>query len=149
MSISRYFVGYDKVMEHLASVADQTAKLATNYPPYNLKKIDENRYIIEMAVAGFGKQDLEVELADSKLIIKGNVKSGEESEKDSKGDWTWPKVLYQGLAMRPFTRQFNLADNVEIHNAELINGILKIVLEAIVPEEKKSVKIEVKESKNV
>ena len=149
MSISRYFVGYDKVMEHLASVADQTAKLATNYPPYNLKKIDENRYIIEMADAGFGKQDLEVELADSKLIIKGNVKSGEESEKDSKGDWTWPKVLYQGLAMRPFTRQFNLADNVEIHNAELINGILKIVLEAIVPEEKKSVKIEVKESKNV
>lgn len=149
MSISRYFVGYDKVMEQLASVADQTAKLVTNYPPYNLKKIDENRYIIEMAVAGFGKQDLEVELADSKLIIKGNVKSGEESEKDSKGDWTWPKVLYQGLAMRPFTRQFKLADNVEIHNAELINGILKIVLEAIVPEEKKSVKIEVKESKNV
>lgn len=145
MSINRYFVGYDKVMERLAAVADQTAKLATNYPPYNLKKIDENKYVIEMAVAGFGKQDLEIELADSKLIVKGSVRNGEEAEKDSKGEWTWPQVLYQGLAMRPFTRQFTLADNVEIHDAELINGILKIVLEAIIPEEKKPVKIEIKQ----
>ena len=99
-----------------------------------------------MAVAGFGKQDIEIELQDSKLIIKGNVTSGEPAEKDSKGEWTWPQVLYQGLAMRPFTRQFTLADNVEIHNAELVNGILKIVLEAIIPEEKKPVKIEIKES---
>lgn len=141
----RFFVGFDPLVKKITEAAEQTVKLAQNYPPYNIKKIDENKYTIEMAVAGFGKQDLEVELADSTLIIKGSVKSGEESEKDSKGEWTWPKVLYQGLAMRPFTRQFNLADNVEIQNAELINGILKIVLEAIVPEEKKPVKIEVKE----
>ena len=141
----RFFVGFDPLVKKISEAAEQTVKLAQNYPPYNIKKIDENKYTIEMAVAGFGKQDLEVELADSKLIIKGNVKSGEEAEKDSNGEWTWPQFLYQGLAMRPFTRQFNLADNVEIHNAELVNGILKIVLEAIVPEEKKPVKIEVKE----
>ena len=141
----RFFVGFDKVAEKMATIADQTAKIASNYPPYNIKKIDENKYTIEMAVAGFSKQDIEVELADSKLIIKGNVKAGEEAEKDSNGEWTWPQILYQGLAMRPFTRQFTLADNVEIHNAELVNGILKIVLEAIIPEEKKPVKIEVKE----
>ena len=141
----RFFVGFDPLVKKISEAAEQTVKLAQNYPPYNIKKIDENKYTIEMAVAGFGKQDLEVELADSKLIIKGNVKSGEEAEKDSKGEWTWPLFIYQGLAMRPFTRQFNLADNVEIHNAELVNGVLKIVLEAIVPEEKKPVKIEVKE----
>ena len=141
----RFFVGFDPLVKKISEAAEQTVKLAQNYPPYNIKKIDENKYTIELAVAGFGKQDLEVELADSKLIIKGNVKSGEEAEKDSKGEWTWPQVLYQGLAMRPFTRQFNLADNVEIHNAELVNGILKIVLEAIVPESKKPIKIEVKE----
>lgn len=145
----RFFVGFDPIMKKISDAAEQTVKLAQNYPPYNIKKIDENKYTIEMAVAGFGKQDIEVELANSKLIVKGNVKSGEEAEKDSKGEWTWPQFLYQGLAMRPFTRQFTLADNVEIHNAELVNGILKIVLEAIVPEEKKPVKIEVKEKKNV
>lgn len=139
----RFFVGFDPLVKRLSEAAEQTVKLAQNYPPYNIKQIDENRYVIEMAVAGFGKQDIEVELADSKLVIKGNVKSGEEAEKDSKGEWTWPTFLYQGLAMRPFTRQFTLADNIEIHNAKLVNGILKIALEAIIPEEKKSKKIEI------
>ena len=141
----RFFVGFDKVAEKMASIADQTAKLASNYPPYNLKKIDENKYTIEMAVAGFGRQDLEIEIVDDKLIIKGNVKSGEPAEQDSTGEWTWPQVLYQGLAMRPFTRTFNLADNVEIRGASLLNGILKIVLEAIIPEHKKPKKIEIED----
>lgn len=141
----RFFVGFDKIAEKMSQVADQTAKLATNYPPFNIKKIDENKYIIEMAVAGFGKQDLELEIIDDKLIVKGNVRSGEEAEKDSKGEWTWPHVLYQGLAMRPFTRQFNLADNVEIRGASLINGILKIALEAIIPEHKKPKKIDIQD----
>lgn len=141
----RFFVGFDKVAEKMAAVADQTAKLASNYPPYNLKKIDENKYIIEMAVAGFGRQDLEIEIVDDKLIIKGNVKSGEPAEQDSAGEWTWPHILYQGLAMRPFTRTFNLADNVEIKGASLLNGILKIVLEAIIPEHKKPKKVEIQD----
>lgn len=141
----RFFVGFDKVAEKLASVADQTAKLASNYPPYNIKKVDENKYIIEMAVAGFARQDIEIEIVDDKLTIKGNVRSGEAAEQDSKGEWTWPQVLYQGLAMRPFTRTFNLADNVEIRGASLLNGILKIALDAITPEHKKPKKIEIED----
>lgn len=139
----RFFVGFDKVAEKMATIADQTAKIASNYPPYNIKKIDENKYTIEIAVAGFARQDLEIELDDDKLIIKGNVRNGEEAEKDSKGEWTWPQVLYQGLAQRPFTRTFSLADNVEIQGASLINGILKIALEAIIPEHKKPKKIDI------
>lgn len=139
----RFFVGYDKVAQRLADIADQANALATKYPPYNLKKVDENKYIIEMAVAGFGKQDLEIELADNKLIIKGNTKSGEPAEQSTDGTWTFPQVLYQGLAMRPFTRTFDLADNVEIQGAEMLNGILRIVLEAIIPEHKKPKKIEI------
>ena len=139
----RFFVGYDKVAQRLADIADQATTLAAKYPPYNLKKIDENKYIIEMAVAGFGKQDLEIELADNKLIIKGNTKSGEPAEQSTDGTWTFPQVLYQGLAMRPFTRTFDLADNVEIQGAEMLNGILRIVLEAIIPEHKKPKKIEI------
>ena len=139
----RFFVGYDKVAQRLADIADQATTLAAKYPPYNLKKIDENKYIIEMAVAGFGKHDLEIELADNKLIIKGNTKSGEPAEQSTDGTWTFPQVLYQGLAMRPFTRTFDLADNVEIQGAEMFNGILRIVLEAIIPEHKKPKKIEI------
>ena len=72
----RFFVGFDPIVKRMSEAAEQTVKAAQNYPPYNIKKIDENKYLIEMAVAGFGKQDLEIELADDKLIIKGNVQSG-------------------------------------------------------------------------
>lgn len=141
--LDRFFVGFDKVAEKMASVADQAQTLAAKYPPYNLKKIDENKYTIELAVAGFGKQDLEIEIVDDKLIIKGNTHSGEPAEQDSKGEWTWPQMIHQGLAMRPFTRTFTLSDNVEIRGASLLNGILKIVLEAIIPEHKKPKKVEI------
>lgn len=141
----RFFVGFDPLIKKLSTAAEQTVKLASNYPPYNIKKIDENKYTIEMAVAGFARQDIDVEIDGDKLIIKGNVGSGESAEQDSNGQWTWPQVLYQGLAMRPFTRTFNLADNVEIRGASLFNGILKIVLEAIIPEHKKPTKVEIKE----
>jgi len=141
----RFFVGFDPIIERMSRAAEQTVKLAQNYPPYNIKKIDENKYTIEMAVAGFAKQDIEIELVDDKLIIKGNVRSGEDAEQDSKGEWTWPQVLYQGLAMRPFTRTFNIADNVEIRGATMLNGILKIALEAIIPEHKTPKKVEIKD----
>lgn len=142
----RFFVGFDPFLKKINTMAEETAKLATNYPPYNIKKIDDNRYIIEMAVAGFTKQDIEIELADDRLIIKGNTKAGEPAEQTSSGDWLWPQVLYQGLAMRPFTRTFNIADNVEIRGANLLNGILRIALEAIIPEHKKPKKIEIQDS---
>lgn len=144
--LQKFLVGFDPVMKKIADAAEQSAKLATNYPPYNLKKIDENKYTIELAVAGFGKQDLEIEIVDDKLIIKGNAAAQfDEAQQDSKGDWTWPAILHQGLAMRPFTRTFTLSDNVEIRGASLLNGILKIVLEAIVPEHKKPKKVEIKD----
>jgi len=139
----RFFVGFDPLVQKLSEAAEQTAKLAQNYPPYNIKKVDDNRYVIEMAVAGFGKQDIELELADGKLVIKGNVGSGEPAEQDSKGEWTWPQFIYQGLAMRPFTRQFTLADHVEIKGADLLNGILRVGLEYVIPEHKKPRKIDI------
>ena len=141
-NFDRFFVGFDPLIKKFSEAAEQTVKLAQNYPPYNIKKIDDNKYVIEIAVAGFGRQDIELELDGSTLVIKGNVQAGEPAEQDSKGEWTWPQFLYQGLAMRPFTRQFSLADNVQIRGAEMLNGILRIVLEAIVPESKKT-KIEI------
>jgi molecular chaperone IbpA len=141
----RFFVGFEPLVKRIAAASEQTLKAASNYPPYNIKKIDEHKYIIELAVAGFARQDIDIELADSKLTIKGNTHAGEPAEQDSKGEWTWPEVIYQGLAQRPFTRTFNLADNVEIRGASLLNGILKISLEAVIPEHKKPRKIEIQD----
>ena len=126
----------------MSRAAEQTVKLAQNYPPYNIKKIDENKYTIELAVAGFAKQDLDIEIVEDKLIIKGNTHAGEDVDSDP-GVLFQPQMLYHGLAMRPFTRTSTLSDNVEIRGASLLNGILKIALEAIIPEHKKPKKVEI------
>ena len=144
----RFFVGFDPILKKLTAEAERVRGFQQNYPPDNIKKIDENNYLIEMAVAGFDKQDLEIELANDKLIIRGNNVQGELTERDSTGEWTWPAMLYQGLAMRPFTSTFNLANNVEICNASLLNGILKIALESIIPEHKKPKKIKINETED-
>ena len=134
-NMDRYFVGADRVMKKLADIADQSVQVASKYPPYNIKKVDEDRYVIEMAVAGFGKNELDIELADSKLKISGNVKSDDTSE-----------YLFKGIAERGFTREFTLADNVEVKSSSLINGMLKIWLEAFVPEDKKPKKINIEDT---
>lgn len=126
-------VGFEPILKRLAEMAETMPKMQT-YPPYNIKKIDDNKYVIELAVAGFGRQDLELELQDGTLTVKGSVNSED-------GDY-----LYKGIAERAFTRQFTLADTVEVKNADLINGMLKIWLERFIPEEKKPKKINIGET---
>ncbi len=140
----RFFVGFDPLVKKISEAAEQATKLAqeAKYPPYNIKKVDENRYVIEMAVAGFGKQDIELELAGDKLVVKGNAQQGDEATPDG----FYPTYLHHGLAHRPFTRTWTLADNVEVAGATMINGILKIALEAIIPEENKPKKIEISDT---
>ena len=137
-NFDRFFIGADKLAKSLKEGSEWLANNAASYPPFNLKKVDDNKYMIEMAVAGFTKQDIELTLEDNKLVIKGNATGDTDAEK--------PEYLHYGIANRAFTRRFTLADNVEIHNAELINGMLKVWLEHMIPEEKKPRKIEVKET---
>jgi molecular chaperone IbpA len=116
-------------------------KMATNYPPYNLKKIGENKYLIEMAVAGFSLDDLEIEIKGNTLIISGH----KATEENTDGKW-----LHRSLASRDFMRKFALDRNLEIKNAELINGILKIWLEFLAKSEPEVKKIPINsESGNV
>lgn len=137
----RFFVGFDKVAEKLSKVAEQSVKLAQNYPPFNVKKVDENKYAIEIAVAGFAKQDIDVELANGTLIVKGNVSSEDKKEEGL----MFPSYIWKGVSNKPFTRQFTLADNIEIRGADLINGMLKIWLEAVAPEKEMGKKIKINE----
>ena len=136
---SKFFVGADKIAQKMNETIEHIQKTAgVAYPPFNLKKTDENKYAIELAVAGFGKQDIELTLEDNKLVIKGNTAVDSEEAAD---------YLHKGIADRAFTRTFSLADNVVVNNAEMINGILKIWLEHIIPEDKKPKKIEITDKK--
>jgi molecular chaperone IbpA len=129
----KFFVGFDDQLNRMAKFHDDFAKNIPNYPPYNIKKTDENKYVIEMAVAGFAKNEIEIEFDQDKLIVKGNASEDKEAK-----EW-----LYQGIAARNFTRTFALNDQVEINGAELLNGMLKIALERIIPDSKKPKKIDI------
>ena len=131
--MDRYFVGADRVMKRLADIANQsTQMMPIKYPPYNIKKVDETRYVIELAVAGFGKSEIDIELQEGLLRVTGKCDSPESTE-----------YLYKGIAERGFKREFTLADNVEVKSSTLVNGMLKIWLEAFIPEEKKAKKVEI------
>jgi molecular chaperone IbpA len=127
-NLSKNSVGFDELF---SKFSDMTK--AAGYPPYNIKKTGDNTYVIEMAVAGFGRQDIELVLEEGVLTIKGELKT------DEKNDY-----LFKGIADRAFTRKFTLADTIEIKNADLMNGMLRVWLERLIPEHKKSKKIEIK-----
>jgi molecular chaperone IbpA len=132
----KFFVGFDDQFNRMAKIHDDLTRNIPNYPPYNIKKTSETTYVVELAVAGFAKQDIEIELADGKMVIKGNVQSDDSNE----------NFLFKGIAARNFQRVFALDDQVEVKNAEMINGMLQVFLERIIPEHKKPKKIEVKDS---
>jgi molecular chaperone IbpA len=134
----KFFVGFDDSFKQLQTLHDDLTKNIPNYPPYNIRKNDDNHYTIEMAVAGFGESEIDITIDGGKLIVKGNVNT----ETDTSNDY-----LFKGIATRAFTRAFAIDDHIEVKNAELFNGMLKIALERLVPEEKKPKKVPVKTSK--
>lgn len=133
--MDKYFIGFDEQFNRLTKMHDDITKNIPNYPPYNVKKTGDNTYVIEIAAAGFAKQDIEIELADNKMIVKGNIQTTDNEE----------NFLFKGIANRAFTRNFALDDQIEVKDAEMLNGMLRIFLERIIPEHKKPKKIEVKE----
>lgn len=134
-------IGFDPMFKSLEEMQRTMTKVVGSYPPYNIKKVAENRYVIEVAVAGFGKQDIEIEIHDGTLIIKGQTSIDTLTK-----DGTDITYLHKGIAERAFTRTFKLADTIEIKNAELVNGILKVWLDNIIPDHKKPRKVEIKDS---
>jgi len=120
-SLDPYTVGFNKLFNELGEVSKNVTKTLTNYPPYNIKQISDTKYVIELAVAGFTKSDIEVELKGNKLSISGKTKEDESEH-----------FLFKGIANRNFHRMFTISDTVEIKDAELVNGMLKVFLENMV-----------------
>ena len=130
-----YAVGFDRTFDRLFDYVTHQAE-STGYPPYNIQKTEDYKFEIEMALAGFDKKDIEIEVAEGVLTVK--------SLKDKDTGATDDYTLYKGISQRNFTRKFTLADDIIVKDAELKNGMLTINLERIVPEEKKPQLIEVK-----
>ena len=119
---ARSTVGFD----HLFKFLEHATDVSSGFPPYNIERSDETHYQITLAVAGFAEKDLAVETRDGVLTVSGNI---EESNQQN--------FLYRGIAAHHFERRFQLAEHVEVRGAKLENGLLRVTLERVIPEEKK------------
>ena len=134
-TIHKFGIGFDQMFDELMRA---TSRQSTNYPPHNVLKIDDNNFVVQLAVAGFDEGDIEVQVEGRVLSIIGST------TKDNKYG---AEYLVQGISMRDFERTFTLAEHVEVKNAEITNGILSIELERIIPVEKLPKKIDIKFNK--
>jgi len=127
-AITKFGIGFDNMFDELMRVSAQQS--STNYPPYNIVQISEDEYMISLAVAGFGLDNLSVTKDKKFLIIEGK-----EYQPDS--EKIEPNYLHKGISNRDFRREFQLADHVEISHAHLELGILSVHLKREVPEDAK------------
>ena len=130
--LTPYAVGYDRIFDQLQLYAKNNLQ-SQGFPPYNIQKGGDTTYTIEMALAGFGKEDITVELTENTLSVRSD-------KKDESDEYT----AHRGISYRKFDRKFTLADDIVVNSASLENGMLRIELEQIIPEEKKPRLIEVK-----
>jgi molecular chaperone IbpA len=128
-TLARHAVGFDRLFTTL-NRNFANSKVNDNYPPHNIVQIDETHYAIQLAVAGFAEDELEIEYKDNVLTVKGDQKQKDELT-----------YHYRGISSRAFTRSFPLADHMEVRGATVVNGILAISIEHMIPEEEKAKKI--------
>ena len=132
--ITPFSIGFDRVFDRLVDYG--TTYETGGFPPYNIRKTDDFKHVIELALAGFSKDEIEVVLTDGVLVIKSADLLSQTNPNEG--------LVHKGIAKRAFTRKFTLADDIEIKDAKLKNGLLEIELEQIVPEHKKPKTIKVK-----
>lgn len=128
-------IGFDRFVQGL----NDTALSAVNFPPFNIEQIGDDKFVITIAVAGFGQEELDVTRIENQLVITGK-KAEETAEKTDETCLT----LFRGIAKRPFTHRFFLVDHVEVEACALENGILTINLKRELPESAKPRKVEIK-----
>ena len=130
-------VGFDDMFDQFESMLGNGSVVQSNYPPYNIRKAGKDKYAIEVAVAGFNKDDVEVEYEDNLLTVK--TKEVKRSVEEDGGE-----IIHRGISQRSFARSFTVADDVKVNGAELKDGLLTISCEKIIPEIKKKRLIEIK-----
>ena len=133
----RNSIGFDR-LSSLIDSARTTDASVSGYPPYNIELIDDGKYIVTLAVAGFERSELDLMVEKGVLYVRG-----EKSQKEER------KYVHQGIANRAFERKFNLADHVEVTGAELTNGMLNVYLVKEIPEEMKPQRIPINDGESL
>ena len=135
-------VGFDSIFDHFENMWDDDffnlPSVSNNYPPYNIVKSGNNKYDVEVALAGFNKKDINVNVGDGMLTIESK-KEDKISDEDENGE-----VLHKGISKRYFKRSFSVADDVEVKGAKLEDGLLRVSMERKIPEARKLKTIDVK-----
>lgn len=126
-NLPRFAIGFDRIFEELARTQEKLNNTNGNYPPYNIVRLAETEFAFEIAVAGFEEDELDVEVVDGELVVKGTAKDKDQHV----GNY-----LHQGIARRNFVRTFALADNTTVKGAAVRNGILTITVELFIPQSK-------------
>ncbi len=138
-SLRPFSIGFDDMFDQFENMlGNGNLAMQSNYPPYNIRKTGNDKYSIEVALAGFSKKDVEVEFEDNLLTVKTKQVNKSE-DKNVNGE-----ILHKGISQRQFARSFTIADDVKVNGAELKDGLLTIACERIVPEYKKKKLIEIK-----
>ncbi len=129
-SLRPFSIGFDDMFDQFESMLGNGGLVQNNYPPYNIRKAGKDKYAIELAVAGFNKNDVEIEYEDKLLTVRTN-KNNKTVEKNGS------EIIHRGISQRSFSRSFTIADDVKVNSADLKDGLLIITCEKVVPEHKK------------
>ena len=132
LGFERFFDDVEKLL------ATDVAKVSQSFPPHNIIKLNDTHYVVELAIAGFSKEEIEITTHDGTMTIKGE-------KKEKEVDVTY---LHRGIGTRSFTKQLTIADTVEVKGAEFKDGILRIGLENVIPDAKKPRKIDISSDYN-
>ena len=138
-SLRPFSIGFDDMFDQFENMLGNGGlSMQSNYPPYNIRRTGQDKYSIEVALAGFSKNDVEVEFEDNLLTVRTKQVDKSENNNDD------GQIIHKGISQRHFVRSFTIADDVKVNGAQLKDGLLTIACERIVPEHKKRKLIEIK-----
>jgi len=138
-SLRPFSIGFDDMFDQFENMLGNGGlSMQSNYPPYNIRRTGQDKYSIEVALAGFSKNDVEVEFEDNLLTVRTKQVDKSENKNDD------GEIIHKGISQRHFARSFTIADDVKVDGAQLKDGLLTIACERIIPEHKKRKLIEIK-----
>ena len=138
-SLRPFSIGFDDMFDQFENMLENGGlSMQSNYPPYNIRRTGQDKYSIEVALAGFSKNDVEVEFEDNLLTVRTKQVDKSENKNDD------GEIIHKGISQRHFARSFTIADDVKVNGAQLKDGLLTIACERIIPEHKKRKLIEIK-----
>ena len=138
-SLRPFSIGFDDMFDQFENMlGNGHLTMQSNYPPYNIRKTGRDNYAIEVALAGFSKDDVEVEFEDNLLTVR-TKEVNKSDEKSNNGE-----IIHKGISQRQFARSFTIADDVKVNSAQLKDGLLTVACERILPDHKKKRLIEIK-----